>query len=147
MLHGLVGFTVDTICCRLRLGVYRPREVSEWCSGHCWQYLIINIRLWFSDWTCILLGCAATGADEQPEQSPRPSAGRPRSSGVDVCPQTADCVPCKVQKSWRDRNWMKWWTVGGKLIIYHCALFFVPPPVHVTFVTEAEASLRLCCRL
>ncbi|KAG7225618.1 hypothetical protein INR49_005024 [Caranx melampygus] len=29
MLHGLVGFTVDVICCRLKLGVYRPREVVQ----------------------------------------------------------------------------------------------------------------------
>ncbi|XP_042367582.1 endoplasmic reticulum-Golgi intermediate compartment protein 2-like [Plectropomus leopardus] len=26
MLHGLVGFFFDVICCRLKLGVYRPRE-------------------------------------------------------------------------------------------------------------------------
>ncbi|KAA8580272.1 hypothetical protein FQN60_005807 [Etheostoma spectabile] len=26
MLHGLVGFCFDAICCRLKLGVYRPRE-------------------------------------------------------------------------------------------------------------------------
>ncbi|XP_020509415.1 endoplasmic reticulum-Golgi intermediate compartment protein 2 [Labrus bergylta] len=26
MLHGLVGFCFDVICCRLKLGVYRPRE-------------------------------------------------------------------------------------------------------------------------
>uniref|UniRef100_A0A8C4HQG9 Endoplasmic reticulum-Golgi intermediate compartment protein n=1 Tax=Dicentrarchus labrax TaxID=13489 RepID=A0A8C4HQG9_DICLA len=28
MLHGLVGFFFDVICCRFKLGVYRPREVS-----------------------------------------------------------------------------------------------------------------------
>uniref|UniRef100_A0A3Q0QZF2 Endoplasmic reticulum-Golgi intermediate compartment protein n=1 Tax=Amphilophus citrinellus TaxID=61819 RepID=A0A3Q0QZF2_AMPCI len=27
MLHGLVGFCFDIICCRFKLGVYRPREV------------------------------------------------------------------------------------------------------------------------
>lgn len=26
MLHGLVGFCIDIICCRLKLGAYRPRE-------------------------------------------------------------------------------------------------------------------------
>ncbi|KAJ8382721.1 hypothetical protein SKAU_G00034990 [Synaphobranchus kaupii] len=28
MLHGLVGFCVDVVCCRFKLGVYRPKEVS-----------------------------------------------------------------------------------------------------------------------
>lgn len=28
MLHGLVGFCFDVVCCRFKLGVYRPREVS-----------------------------------------------------------------------------------------------------------------------
>lgn len=28
MLHGLVGFCFDVICCRFKLGAYRPREVS-----------------------------------------------------------------------------------------------------------------------
>uniref|UniRef100_A0A4W6C4U3 Endoplasmic reticulum-Golgi intermediate compartment protein n=1 Tax=Lates calcarifer TaxID=8187 RepID=A0A4W6C4U3_LATCA len=28
MLHGLVGFCFDIVCCRFKLGVYRPREVS-----------------------------------------------------------------------------------------------------------------------
>ncbi|KAJ8262463.1 hypothetical protein GJAV_G00166760 [Gymnothorax javanicus] len=27
MIHGLVGFCVDVICCRFKLGVYRPREM------------------------------------------------------------------------------------------------------------------------
>uniref|UniRef100_A0A3Q3JVB3 Endoplasmic reticulum-Golgi intermediate compartment protein n=1 Tax=Monopterus albus TaxID=43700 RepID=A0A3Q3JVB3_MONAL len=36
MLHGLVGFCFDVICCRLKLGVYRPREVSRYnYSKHC----------------------------------------------------------------------------------------------------------------
>uniref|UniRef100_A0AAQ5ZFR1 Endoplasmic reticulum-Golgi intermediate compartment protein n=1 Tax=Amphiprion ocellaris TaxID=80972 RepID=A0AAQ5ZFR1_AMPOC len=28
MLHGLVGFCFDVVCCRFKLGVYRPRAVS-----------------------------------------------------------------------------------------------------------------------
>ncbi|KAG5845217.1 hypothetical protein ANANG_G00136470 [Anguilla anguilla] len=28
MLHGFVGFCVDIFCCRFKLGVYRPKEVS-----------------------------------------------------------------------------------------------------------------------
>lgn len=28
MLHGLVGFCFDVICCRFKLGAYRPREVK-----------------------------------------------------------------------------------------------------------------------
>ncbi|KAI3366688.1 hypothetical protein L3Q82_009361 [Scortum barcoo] len=28
MLHGFIGFCFDVICCRFKLGVYRPREVS-----------------------------------------------------------------------------------------------------------------------
>ena len=29
MLHGMVGFIVDVVCCRFQLGVYRHREVSH----------------------------------------------------------------------------------------------------------------------
>uniref|UniRef100_A0A7N6B8L7 Endoplasmic reticulum-Golgi intermediate compartment protein n=1 Tax=Anabas testudineus TaxID=64144 RepID=A0A7N6B8L7_ANATE len=32
MLHGFVGFCFDVICCRFKLGVYRPREVSLYCT-------------------------------------------------------------------------------------------------------------------
>ncbi|XP_020328954.1 endoplasmic reticulum-Golgi intermediate compartment protein 2-like [Oncorhynchus nerka] len=28
MIHGMVGFLVDVICCRLQLGVYKPREMG-----------------------------------------------------------------------------------------------------------------------
>ncbi|MBN3306004.1 ERGI2 protein, partial [Amia calva] len=28
MLHGFVGFLVDVVCCRFKLGVYKPKEVS-----------------------------------------------------------------------------------------------------------------------
>ncbi|KAG5273071.1 hypothetical protein AALO_G00147330 [Alosa alosa] len=33
MLHGLVGFCVDIVCCRLKLGVYKPKEVGI-LDGH-----------------------------------------------------------------------------------------------------------------
>lgn len=29
MLHGLVGFFVDIVCCRFKLGVYKPKEASS----------------------------------------------------------------------------------------------------------------------
>ncbi|KAK6313281.1 endoplasmic reticulum-Golgi intermediate compartment protein 2 [Coregonus clupeaformis] len=28
MIHGMVGFLVDVVCCRLQLGVYKPREMG-----------------------------------------------------------------------------------------------------------------------
>ncbi|XP_028673847.1 endoplasmic reticulum-Golgi intermediate compartment protein 2 [Erpetoichthys calabaricus] len=33
MLHGLVGFLVDIVCCRFKLGVYKPKDVSI-LDGH-----------------------------------------------------------------------------------------------------------------
>ncbi|XP_006633119.1 endoplasmic reticulum-Golgi intermediate compartment protein 2 [Lepisosteus oculatus] len=33
MVHGLVGFLVDVVCCRFKLGVYRPKEVAL-SDGH-----------------------------------------------------------------------------------------------------------------
>uniref|UniRef100_A0A3Q1BY95 Endoplasmic reticulum-Golgi intermediate compartment protein n=1 Tax=Amphiprion ocellaris TaxID=80972 RepID=A0A3Q1BY95_AMPOC len=48
MLHGLVGFCFDVVCCRFKLGVYRTESVA---------------------------GCAALQPGEQPEPSPDPSAG------------------------------------------------------------------------
>ncbi|XP_039617804.1 endoplasmic reticulum-Golgi intermediate compartment protein 2 [Polypterus senegalus] len=33
MLHGLVGFLVDVVCCRFKLGVYKPKDVSI-LDGH-----------------------------------------------------------------------------------------------------------------
>lgn len=30
MLHGIVGFLVDVICCRFQMGVYRHLKVSQW---------------------------------------------------------------------------------------------------------------------
>lgn len=29
MLHGMVGFLVDVVCCRFKMGMYRPLKVSE----------------------------------------------------------------------------------------------------------------------
>uniref|UniRef100_A0A674DF49 Endoplasmic reticulum-Golgi intermediate compartment protein n=1 Tax=Salmo trutta TaxID=8032 RepID=A0A674DF49_SALTR len=29
MIHGMVGFLVDVVCCRFQLGVYKPREASQ----------------------------------------------------------------------------------------------------------------------
>uniref|UniRef100_A0A671SN40 Endoplasmic reticulum-Golgi intermediate compartment protein n=1 Tax=Sinocyclocheilus anshuiensis TaxID=1608454 RepID=A0A671SN40_9TELE len=33
MLHGLVGFCVDVVCCRFKLGVYKPKSMSVF-DGH-----------------------------------------------------------------------------------------------------------------
>uniref|UniRef100_A0A8C9ZGN9 Endoplasmic reticulum-Golgi intermediate compartment protein n=1 Tax=Sander lucioperca TaxID=283035 RepID=A0A8C9ZGN9_SANLU len=52
MLHGLVGFCFDAICCRLKLGVYRPREVSLYHTVCCLHYCHIR-RSCFS--VCIKL--------------------------------------------------------------------------------------------
>lgn len=32
MLHGMVGFLVDTICCRFQMGIYKPLKVNQFMS-------------------------------------------------------------------------------------------------------------------
>ncbi len=49
MLHNLVGFCVDVICCRFKLGVYKPKSVSSSSS-----FLCVAFEL-FRSWALILL--------------------------------------------------------------------------------------------
>lgn len=35
MLHGMVGFLVDVICCRFQIGIYKPLKVSEYVTKPC----------------------------------------------------------------------------------------------------------------
>ncbi len=41
MLHSLVGFCIDTICCRFKLGVYKPKSVSTSSCFLCVAFWIV----------------------------------------------------------------------------------------------------------
>lgn len=43
MLHGLVGFVVDLVCCRFQMGAYRPLKV---CEGPATLQFVCNKSTW-----------------------------------------------------------------------------------------------------
>lgn len=46
MLHGLVGFCFDVVCCRFKLGLYRPGEVlNQFSQSLCFHSLTEEVTL------------------------------------------------------------------------------------------------------
>ncbi len=52
MLHSLVGFCIDAICCRFKLGVYKPKSVSTSSCFVCRFLNCFGVEHWYH---CCLL--------------------------------------------------------------------------------------------
>lgn len=87
MLHSLVGFCFDVICCRFKLGAYRPREVRAnrlvFTTTDTQAFVLLCCDGDLTDFAESSVGHAAT--DEQCEPSPDSTVGWTGTSGVASC--------------------------------------------------------------
>lgn len=149
MLHGLIGVCCDVICCRLKLGAYRPREVSLRRAVYC-LYSIQKYRLL----ACVRVlphcdvdliycaefipGCAATQPDEQSKQSPDSAVSWPWPSGVAPSQWPVFGPPSNC--------WFCLLGVKSCYLMLHTLWFSILPMFDMSYCPlEKDKTVSMCC--